>query len=376
MWLMRAVLTADPSASAAAIGATFASMRLIMLALLCVALGRAGASLWMTIGVAVATGGVLRNLRIYQYNYAPFVLMLPLVLIAAYLLLLQWNPRGRAGTAAAFTGMGLLTAFGVNLRTSHTPIYLGMFILFFLAWRLVPGPAPRPSPALQGMALVLFAAGLVCSHLLLVTPVEDVAAEGVSRHLIMHPVVLALAEPPNDLSRREGLAWDDAVGDAVARRIDPAARYLTPGYGPALLQYYTGLWKRYPREMAGVYAAKFQAAGSGVFDEVADLLEHRGLPRRAGAWLASRRVPGTVMLLVAAALGCAGWLLYRRTGTLLGVALALWSVAAVGTLLESALILSRFFMPYHSVLLLYVLLTPLTLAQLAADWTRWRLVDR
>jgi hypothetical protein len=121
-----------------------------------------------------------------------------------------------------------------------------------------------------------------------------------------------------------------------------------------------------------VYGAKFQAAGSGVLEAAADLLQHRGLPRRAGAWLARQDVSGPAMLLFAAVLAAAGWSIYTRTGALLGFALALWSIAAGGAILESALILSRFVASYDSLLLLHVLITPVILIQLGVDWTRSR----
>jgi hypothetical protein len=279
MWLMRAALAIDPGISAAGLGATLAALRVFMLAALCAALSRAGASLPFVTATAVATSGVLRNLRIYQYHYVPFVLMLPLLFITVCLLCLQWNPRSRLAVTTAFAALGGLTAFGINMRTSQAPIYAGMFALFFLAWHR-PAGASGPSRALGFAAVMLFAAGLVAVHSLIVTPLAIAGTEGLTHHMIMHPVVLGLAEPPSELSRRESIRWDDAVGEEIARRVDPEATYLNARYEVALLRYYVGLWRTHPREMLLVYGAKFQAAGSGVLEAAADLLQHRGLPRR------------------------------------------------------------------------------------------------
>jgi hypothetical protein len=106
MWLMRWIMFADPGVSTASIGRALGCLRLGMLATLLAALAVGGASLLTLVGVAVTTAGVLRNLRIYQYHYVPFVLMLPLFLIAAYLLLLETRRWTRGSIAVTFAAVG------------------------------------------------------------------------------------------------------------------------------------------------------------------------------------------------------------------------------------------------------------------------------
>ena len=77
-----------------------------------------------------------------------------------------------------------------------------------------------------------------------------------------------------------------------------------------------------------------------------------------------------MLIALTVATAVIGWILYRRDRVALGFAWLMISVAALGTLLESALIMPEFYVFYHSVLLLYVLVMPPIGVQVAADWTR------
>jgi hypothetical protein len=120
--------------------------------------------------------------------------------------------------------------------------------------------------------------------------------------------------------------------------------------------------------MLDVYRLKFAAAGGGVVAEAVHLLEHGGLPTRVGRRLAAIDVPGFLFVGVTLATAVLGWILYRRHESVLSFAWTLLSIGAIGTILESGLIMPRFYVFYHSVLLLYVLVTPAIAVQLAADW--------
>src|SRR5262249_43564977 len=62
MWLMRAALWFDPSISTAGLGSALAASRLVILAVLCFALSRAGGGVFLTVAVAIATVSVLHAL--------------------------------------------------------------------------------------------------------------------------------------------------------------------------------------------------------------------------------------------------------------------------------------------------------------------------
>jgi len=203
-----------------------------------------------------------------------------------------------------------------------------------------------------------------------VRPMERLGGEGIVHHPIAHPLVLALAVPDNDLARREGLRWDDLTGLAVARRVDPSVVYLSPGYEHALSEYYLNLWRTEPLAMLGIYRLKFSSAGTGVTKEAIRLLQHGGLPERVARRLSAIDVSGFALLALTVATAALGWFLYSRERNALGFTWTVISVAALGTLLESALIMPEFYVFYHSVLLLYVLLTPAISVQVLADCTR------
>jgi hypothetical protein len=73
------------------------------------------------------------------------------------------------------------------------------------------------------------------------------------------------------------------------------------------------------------------------------------------------------LVTFATLMAIASWQMFRRTGSLPAFAWTLLNVAAVGTLIESIVIMPRFQVIYHSLLLLYLLLTPIFVAQVIVD---------
>src|SRR4051812_19499566 len=72
---------------------------------------------------------------------------------------------------------------------------------------------------------------------------------------------MGVSVPSTAFSEREGVKWDDNVGYAPAKRIDPALSYLGPGYEAALRTYYFGLWREHPSEMLRIYRLKIHELG-------------------------------------------------------------------------------------------------------------------
>jgi hypothetical protein len=185
-------------------------------------------------------------------------------------------------------------------------------------------------------------------------------------HTFAHELVLGLAVPENDLSRREGIHWSDEVGFALARRAIPDVTYLGPQYEAALLRYYRGLWRRHPGEMARVYAQKLRSAGTEVFLSAALVGTQFGIPRGPAEWL--HRATNGVALV---ALGCVafGAALRRHVGgrgnRLLIVALV--SLAALTSLGESFVTYSLFVGIYSSILLFFVFFVFFMSVQAALD---------
>ena len=89
----------------------------------------------------------------------------------------------------------------------------------------------------------------------------------------------------NDLSMREGIEWNDPVGLALARRVDPDVTYLGPGYERALFTYYRQLWQREPRAMARVYWEKLWSASASTFEFLISREPSIFWDRKDGWWL-------------------------------------------------------------------------------------------
>jgi hypothetical protein len=182
-------------------------------------------------------------------------------------------------------------------------------------------------------------------------------------HLVWHPIVLSLALPPSPLSKREGILWRDATGLELARRVDPSAEYLGPGYEPALSTYYFGLWRQYPAEMRQIYLEKFKLAGRSMIDTA----------RYPSRWIAAAMatlayLPNGFWLLagLVATSGASFWW-HVRSGD--SAILAVAQLTCVGALLvvESAIIIPAFQLSHHSTLLFACSVTTLFLGQFVVN---------
>jgi hypothetical protein len=151
--------------------------------------------------------------------------------------------------------MGLWAGFLGNLRTSHYPMAVAVTLLLIF-WS-------RVSWKRSVSAVLAAACGLFVFDRVFMAPLRAQGIDG--NHVIAHSLVLGLNNPPNELSRREGITWDDSVGIVFARRIDPQAVYLGPTYESSLLTYYVRLWRAYPGEMSWIYTHKLTSTTDSVF---------------------------------------------------------------------------------------------------------------
>jgi hypothetical protein len=154
---------------------------------------------------------------------------------------------------------GIALAFAYALRTSYGLVAACQLIGTMLAAAIWQRPAVQRFARLLaavGVGAVLFHAGAICTLGPNVRGVNDTA------HGLWHPIVLGLSFPhASDLSKREGIGWDDSIGLDLAKRVDPSVTYLGPIYEQTLRAYYFGLWKKYPREMLAIYSSKAREFG-------------------------------------------------------------------------------------------------------------------
>jgi hypothetical protein len=322
----------------------------------------------------------------YPLSLYPLVPAVTLLFLSVLGLVLATGAHRRLVAALpALALAGAVAGFLVNLRTSYTPVAAAVLLLYVLtaaldlrrrqlaAWRI---------GALMVLGLTSFAGGYKLFSSLCIDPVKEAGAAGdrnYTHHVIGHPLVLALAVPPNDLAAREGITWNDLRGLELARRIDPAVRYMDEHYDAALLTYYLKLWLYYPGEMRDLYAAKLDKAGVSCLPYLAERAEQEEKVGTTGlgtlgsqlSWPLGLLPAGRQWLLALGALALAALVAGRWLGAAASFTLAALAATAALLLLEATLVLPDFYLQYHAPLLLLALLAGLAPYQLGLDAVAW-----
>jgi len=369
-----------PRLSLADTAAFLLAIRVGMLWLFGFALLACGASLLLA-GTATALGVAILTAVDLRYETYPFLLTAPLAMAGVYALMWRsgrdW-PRASVLVVTA-AGCGFVTAFGANFRTSQLPAYLVMAVVFVwlrvrrdgaagrsVRWRRMSWPAAWSAS---------FVAGYLVFHAVMIAPLRpDTDVPNYTYHAVSHSLVIGLAVPETEFSRSEGLRWDDNVGFDIARRA--GVQPLGPDYERVLLRYYGRLWQRHPGAMARTYLTKFRYACSEVFLSAGVVLRQYGVTSPAFEWL-HLHTDGFALLAIVAAVGAVGWRACAR-GSSLGFLVVLLALAALLTLLESALTYSTFSGMYFSSFLFFLLFSAAAVVQRvldllgAAAWSRRR----
>lgn len=377
MWLTRLALRANSRLTPDGLGQFLGACRVLMLLVFGFALLRTGASAAFTFAALLVGCAILRAVGVRDSIY-PFVLTAPLLNAALCGVARSSRAvmnRGPALWVFAF-GMGALTTFSASMRTINLPVSVAMFgvFLFVLVHRL---DASRRAAAKAVVAPVaMFVLGYVAYAALFIWPLRVTDNPNVSNyvyHTFAHELVMGLAVPENDLSRREGIEWNDEVGFRLARRVMPEVTYLGPLYEQALLRYYRGLWRNQPRAMAAVYARKLHATGTEVFLSAALVGTQFGIPRAPGEWL-HRATDGVALLALGLAMFGLALRSHLQGGDARLLIIALVSLTALASLAEAFLTYSVFVGLYYSSLLFFVFFVFLTAVQAAVDKAaRWAL---
>jgi hypothetical protein len=388
MLVMTWALKIAPRLSPGGLARVFGAIRFGLIAVFGFAMLLSGASVVLVLAAMLIATDVLQDLRHFQYTIYPFLAPIILGLAGLYVTLVRFalrpgardqgpgtrkgrfRPPARGPRALAWwqallsTGLGLLTAFFANMRSSHLPVY----VLFFLAYAVIVAKrdAARSIGRAALTAIACFALGYAAFTWLLIRPLTPSGPHSnMAHHVIAHPLVLALAVPPNDLSRREGIVWSDEAGLALARREIPDATYLGPDYERALFRYYRRLWREHPGEMIGIYWSKLAMAGKGMLAESGSETEQQSTARALS--LPGVRPNGVWLMLLYVGALAAAFMIYRRRDALLGLLFALLAAAAVALMIEAAIIMPTFRLMYHAYLLIVTALLALAAAQCAAD---------
>lgn len=374
MLLEAGILTLRPRTSARRIGLALATVSAAVAAVAAYASLRVGVAWWLSAVILAFFVAVTGKLSMYQFTVYPLATVMAVLFVAAATIAAA-RLRGRLACGIAGATLGLVAGLGMNIRTSHSLIYVVLVVeLAALAYSgRARGDRARAAIVPAVLLLVAFAGSAALFDAAFIRPIRVAAAHATNNytfHTVAHPLVMGLAVPPTDLSRRERLDWNDSVGLEVARRVDPAVTFLGPTYEAALFTYYFGLWRRYPSEMRHLYWQKVLAAGRGVFLQAAQLVP-RSLQRVYLVF--ADRANG--LELLAGSLGVALVALWRAFRTDSPRAFGIAAAATVTAMLvaEAAIIFPIFFLAYHAWLLLAVAAAPAIALQVAIDAAAARL---
>ena len=348
MLIDAAAIKLAPSMSLSTLATTFAVSRLVLLWLFAWSLIQCGYSVPI-VGAATGCAVYLTMLLGGNALYATYPFILPVTL--AGVALCGWSLESKKWMPAVAILIGLWVVFLGNLRTSHYPIALALAVLLFIR---VARSEPRARTA---ACIVVCALVILVSQRMLTLPFADLR----TAHTISHPLVLGLANPPSDLSRREGIEWNDANGVVLARRIDSGVVLSGPGYEDALWRYYMSLWKKYPSEMTGIYVRKLFDATESVFNFLSQRGERPGtvpfwnsksgrfltLSAFSIRWLSRLLTLGVVL----AGMALIGWWLPPSFGVRKAWVLLAVGVAGMLAFLEAAVILGSVTLWYDGVLI-------------------------
>jgi hypothetical protein len=370
MLMMSLAWVARPSWSVDAVGRALLWVRVLAVGLFGFACLEGGMSAVLGFALVLGSVVVLGKVNRYQYTVYPFLFVIPLAWSGLCSLAARPVSRGSLlRLAGASVAAGVIAAFAANLRTSYWPMLLAGFLLTAAAVARLRRLPRRHAPRFAAAATGAFVAGAALFQLAVIRPIERASggkSYNYTYHTVAHPLVMALGVPPNDLSRRESIFWDDASGLEVAQRVVPGVKYLGPEYERALYRFYFNLWRAYPGEMLRTYWLKLRSVGRGVFLQAAQLVP-AWRPVRFVYLVWADRVNGFELLL--AAIGCSALGAWRflKSGSPVALLLGLLSMTAVLLLAEAAVIFSTYFLAYHAFLMLMVLIAPAAAVQVIAD---------
>ena len=367
--LERFALALRPDASAAWLGRTLSAVRLLIVLLCGLVFLWSGASIALVAAFVVVADVVLNRVGM-AFSLYPFLTVLPTVATAFYAGVLRLVPEWRPSRiAVAGLAAGLLTAAGVNVRSSYLPILVALFAAWLAAVLFKHDARVAPRSRLVGSALATFAVAFIGYHLTVIRPLlppPGATSQNSSYHSIAHALLLGVATPVNPFAERLGIEWNDDIGATLAHQIDPSVSYLGPGYERALFTFYFRLWRQYPADMLALYEFKVRWTGRDILLAI----DRLPLPLRLREDRVRRLnavMNGYILFAIAAtSLLLSAWQ-FVRTRSSWAFAIVGLSTAAVLILMESTIIMPTFVGMYHSYLLVFFTLAPVLALQAALD---------
>jgi hypothetical protein len=244
-------------------------IKLFLIFTMCFFFIKIGMSLVFVFTVGLFTCFFVFNLLNEPNFYGIYTFFIPLYfgLISLYISVLILLKNRKLQYLPLLSVIGFYASFYSNFRTSHSVVILVTFFVFlFCLVRIYKNFYTKKKLAILCLATSLFyMVGIKAHNYLFITPVQTEIHEGsfdnnynYMYHAIAHPVVLALSLVESDLAKREGIEWNDLVGEKLSQKIDPSTTYLSKDYEKALFTYYAKLWIYYPKEMLNIYLSKIK----------------------------------------------------------------------------------------------------------------------
>jgi hypothetical protein len=355
MWVEEWIIRLSPGASLNDLAVRLHGLRLMVVALVSVAMIRLGSG---PLASGVVTFSALVALRqIGHLGLTAYPLDFVLLLLCATLvsLLSAGGVRvsARLGVICAFA-LGVLVALGANVRTSHLVVYaavIGWAVAFALVWHHRGASSRVRLLTAVSLAAAVISGDQVFQRLAINRRLPtDVAMS--PHHSTWHAIVLSLATPGNALAEREGIEWSDGAAWRLAQRFRPEVSYLSAEYESVLSAYYRSLWRRDPGSMWAVYGLKARTVGK----QMIEVLRGNQGPDRRWFWWILRPLDllphgGYFLALYIIVVGAG--VLMSVVGHPGGMLVTTLSGIAVLMHLESLAVTSLFLPHYHVYLMFY-----------------------
>ena len=168
MLVMTWALKIDPQLSPGGLARALGALRLLLIALFVYAILVSGASVLFAAAAMLVCADVLQDLRHFQYTVYPFLAPILLGLAGLYMILLRYSRVRVRVQLPLSVGLGVITAFFANMRSSHLPIYALFFVIY--AALLARRQPPRPATSTLFPAVACFVIGYAAFNWLLIRP--------------------------------------------------------------------------------------------------------------------------------------------------------------------------------------------------------------
>ena len=209
--------------------------------------------------IAIAVSYTLVFIKL-PYSVYPFLIpfVLTYLMLIAVLVYTGWH-MSFTGLVFSIICLSLFAAFFFNLRTSYLPLIVTNFLLFLCSicmYNIKHKIHYKYYIPKIILGLLLFVSCFCYANSKLASSNSE--KSNCRYHGIAHPLVLALGVEESNLSKREGIRWNDDCGQILVRKNAKISYDNSEAcYEKILFSYYIELWTKYTGEMLQIYFKKW-----------------------------------------------------------------------------------------------------------------------